>query len=69
MGVIFRTGEHTAASVSWPVYLFLVLPVQMLFAVIKGAIVAARWLVITVIAVASFVIGRLRHEESRPPAA
>lgn len=69
MGVIFRTGQNTAATVSWPVYMFLVLPVQMMLAVVKATIIVARWLVVGVMAAGAFVVARVRHEESRPPAA
>jgi len=67
MGVLFRTGENTAASVSWPIYLLVVLPLQLLFGFYKVLILAAKWLIIGIAAASSFL--RHRHEENRPPAA
>jgi hypothetical protein len=74
VSVFFRTGANSAASVSWPVYLFLVLPLQLLYGFFKLAVIAAKWLAIAVAAVAAFTVRtgrdwRRRHEENRPPAA
>ena len=63
MSVFFRTGEHTAASVSWPVYVFAVLPLQLLFAFYK---VIAYAIVFAVRGIMRVTRG---HEERRPPAA
>jgi hypothetical protein len=63
MSVFFRTGENTAASVSWPVYLFGVLPLQMLISFYKAAAYAV---VFVVRGVVRLVRGQ---EENGPPAA
>ena len=42
MSVFFRTGEHSGVSVSWPVYLFGVLPLQMLIGRARGRAAGAR---------------------------
>lgn len=63
MSVFFRTGEHSALSVSWPVYLFGVLPLQMLISFYKAAAYAV---VFVVRGVVRLVRG---HEENGPPAA
>jgi hypothetical protein len=41
MGVYFRTGQSSAASVSWWFYLFVVAPFQILYLMMKGVLYAA----------------------------
>jgi len=75
MGVYFRTGENTAAGVSWPTYFLLVLPVQLL---IVWPLKAVYWffrgtvwacvLLFTLTVAAAHTMQDRRHED-RPPAA
>lgn len=78
MGVYFRTGENTAAGISWPVYFFIVLPVEVLFVwPVKILVWSAKMLYRAgvVVAGAALLAGREARErwqerqEDRPPAA
>lgn len=65
MGVFFRTGEGSAVSFPWPVYLFVILPVQMMWWF-------AKFLVIVFAAAAAAVIFAAHWawawwNERRPP--
>lgn len=68
MGVFMRTGDNMAVGFSWPVYLFVILPFQLLvvwplkllFWIGKGCV----WACIALYG----LIQAARHEE-RPPAA
>lgn len=41
MGVYFRTGQNTAASVPWWFYLFVVAPLQILYLMMKAVLYVA----------------------------
>ena len=69
MGVFFRTGENTAAGISWPTYMFFVLPFQLLYGFAKMLVLAFKWLAIGIAAIVMLAVRTVRHEESRPPAA
>lgn len=73
MGVLFRTGENTAASVSWPVYFFFVLPFQLLYGFAKMLVLGFKWIGVALLALGSLVVAGVRrargHAEERPPAA
>lgn len=60
MGVFFRTGENSAASFSWPVYLFVIAPLQFIGLMVKGFYYIAVGLAIAVMFVYRF--GRDRWE-------
>lgn len=49
MGVYFRTSRNTAAGVSWPIYAFFILPLQLVALLIKAMIyvLAALGLAVT----------------------
>ena len=71
MSVFFRTGENTAASISWPVYLFFVLPFQLLYGFAKMLVLGFKWLAIGTVALGSLIVNGIRHarahhEEDRP---
>lgn len=63
MSVFFRTGDNSGVSVSWPVYLFGVLPLQLLIGFYKVVVYAV---VFVVRGVVRLVRG---DEENGPPAA
>lgn len=65
VSVFFRTGERSAATVSWPIYLFAVLPLQLLFGFYRAAAYLAVFVFRAMIAGIRTV---RRHEERRPPA-
>lgn len=68
MSVFFRTGENTAASISWPVYLFFVLPFQLLYGFAKMLVLCFKWIVVGIVAIVGLIVGAVRgHKEDRPP--
>lgn len=73
MGVFFKTGEGSAVGISWPVYVFFVLPFQLLYGFLKLLILGFKWLAIGIVALVSLAIAAVRsaraHEENGPPAA
>lgn len=69
MAVFFKTGENTAASVSWPVYFFLVLPMQAVWLFVKALVYLYAAVAVVVVFVCTWTYQRWRdHKESRPPA-
>lgn len=71
MAVFFRTGENSAASISWPTYVFLVLPFQLLYRFAKMIVLAFKWLAVGIAALVTLAVSAIRsvrrHEEDRPP--
>lgn len=60
MSVFFRTGENTAASVSWPVYLIFVLPFQLLYGFAKLLVLGLKWLMIGAVAAGALLFAGAR---------
>lgn len=71
MSVYFRTGERSAAGISWPVYLVFVLPFQLLYGFAKLLVLGFKWLAVGIAALVALAVSAVRvlrgHKENRPP--
>lgn len=68
MSVFFRTGEGSAVSFPWPVYIFVILPVQAMWLFAKYLVIACAAIVAAVVFVSVWTYKRVRdHAKSRPP--
>ena len=61
MSVYFRTGRSSAVSFSWPVYLFVIAPLQLIGLMVKGFVYMGAILLTILIAVSRFVRDRWRR--------
>lgn len=65
MGVFFRTGENSAIGVSWWFYLFVVLPLQVMWLFVKALVYVFAAAGVAVAFAAHFVWDR--WNERKPP--
>ena len=61
MGVYFRTGQGSAVGFSWPVYLFVIAPLQLIGLMIKGFFYMGAFVVAVVVAASRFARDRRRR--------
>lgn len=65
MSVFLRTGRDSAVSVSWPVYVFFVLPIQMIWLFAKALVYVFAAAIAVIVFVSHFIW--TRWNERKPP--
>ena len=65
MGVYFRTGQGSAVGFSWPVYLFIIAPLQLIGLMIKGFFYMGAILLTFLVAVSRFARERWQRRNDK----
>ena len=65
MSVYFRTGRSSAVSFSWPIYLFVIAPLQLIVLMIRGFVYMGAILLAFLVAVSRFARERWQRRNDK----